>query len=314
MKTAAVAGIDEVGLGPTLGPLVLGAVLFRGPSACLGDLFSELKGFVRRTPSIRRDRLPIDDSKRLFAGRRSLAPLELPALATMRPRQPLATRLEELLEAAASGWPPWYLHAGACDLPCEVQPELVAEWRARWPAELASRGIEHVASFVRPVLEGELNDCFRRGLNKSEAVLTRLAPVLRRLATLTPDEELTLLVDRQGGRHYYGDFLLTVFPLRRLRVIEETERCSTYVLDDGRRTITVCFEVEGDGLHLPVALASVGAKYVRELFLRRFNAHFGGRKPGLKPTAGYHEDAWRWLADAADVLTAEERVALVRER
>jgi hypothetical protein len=129
-----------------------------------------------------------------------------------------------------------------------------------------------------------------------------------------PDDDLMLLVDRQGGRHYYGEFLLTVFPLRRLRVLEETETRSTYELADGCRTITVCFEVEADGTHLPVALASVGAKYVRELFLRRFNAHFGGRKPGLKPTAGYHDDAWRWLADAADVLTAEERVALVRER
>jgi hypothetical protein len=48
--------------------------------------------------------------------------------------------------------------------------------------------------------------------------------------------------------------------------------------------------------------------------MARFNRWFCARKPGLAPTAGYPEDARRWLADAASVLPDAVRSALVRER
>jgi len=315
MKGAAVAGVDEAGLGPTLGPLVVGAALFRGSPEALADLYGRLDGLVARDPAAIPDRLAVDDSKRLFAGRRTLAPLELSALATLRPGAPLAARLEQLHDAPTEGWPPWY--SAAADeppLPVEADPALARAWRERWPAELAARGVEPVALFVRPVLEDELNACFRAGLNKAQAVLTRLAPVLRRLAARVPGDDLRIVVDRLGGRRYYADFLRTVFPLRPLAALEERETRSCYELRDGARTLTIAFEVEGDGRHFEVALASVAAKYVRELFVRRLNAHFARRKPGLRFTAGYPHDATRWLAEAADVLTASERATLVRER
>lgn len=64
--------------------------------------------------------------------------------------------------------------------------------------------------------------------------------------------------------------------------------------------------------HLPVALASMIAKYVRELAMHRFNRYWSKRMPELKPTAGYTLDARRWLADAAQVITKEERAVMVR--
>ncbi len=320
MKRAAVAGVDEAGLGPTLGPLVFGATLFRGEAGALADLYRALDGVVAREPTAAPRRLPIDDSKRLFGGRRSFAPLELTALSTLRPREAGATRLEDLLDERSEGpggpgLPPWYrTDGGGRELPREVDAALVQEWRERWPAELAARGLDHVATLVRPVLEGELNGCFERGLNKAQAELTRLAPILRRLAALAPDGDLSITVDRLGGRRYYADFLRTVFPLRPIAPIEESEARSSYAVREGGRTIELAFEVEGDGRHLHVALASVCAKYLRELFLRRLNVHFEARKPGLAPTAGYPQDAARWLADAADVLSDAERSALVRRR
>ena len=102
--------------------------------------------------------------------------------------------------------------------------------------------------------------------------------------------------------------------MREQATLEETEQRSAYLVRDGARTLAIAFEVEGDGSHLEVALASVCAKYVRELFVRRMNDHFAARKPGLRPTAGYALDAARWLDDAAGILTEAERFALIRQR
>ena len=52
----------------------------------------------------------------------------------------------------------------------------------------------------------------------------------------------------------------------------------------------------------PVALASMAAKYVRELSMQAFNAFWADRLPGLRPTAGYPTDALRWRHDAATAI------------
>jgi hypothetical protein len=54
------------------------------------------------------------------------------------------------------------------------------------------------------------------------------------------------------------------------------------------------------------------AKLVRELMMARFNRYWCGFIPELKPTAGYNQDARRWLRDAAGVLTNEHRRVLIR--
>jgi hypothetical protein len=307
-----VAGIDEAGLGPTLGPLCFGFAAFRTPRDGAG-LFERCKTFVARVPDAGGERLAIDDSKRLFAGRASLAPLELAALATLAPDADGPTRLEELAGGDAARWPAWYARGGE-PLPSEVAPELVARWRGRWRDELERVGVAPLACSVRPVLEGELNDSFARGLNKAEAVLARVGPLLARAAALDPACDVEIRVDRLGGRKFYAPLLRSTFPLRELAVLEETETVSRYELRDGRRRIRVSFEVEGDGLHLEIALASVVAKYARELFVARLNRHFAARRPGVRPTAGYPRDAQRWLDEFGDALSAGERDGLIRRR
>ena len=61
--------------------------------------------------------------------------------------------------------------------------------------------------------------------------------------------------------------------------------------------MTVEFRQGADGAELPVALASMLSKYVRELCMIQFNAFWQDRVQGLKRTAGYPQDAARFLAD-----------------
>ncbi len=69
-------------------------------------------------------------------------------------------------------------------------------------------------------------------------------------------------------------------------------------------------------MHLPVALASMLAKYVRELCMGQFNRYWGHLVPGLQPTAGYYVDAQRFLGEIRPHLTAAQPPleAFVRER
>jgi hypothetical protein len=59
----------------------------------------------------------------------------------------------------------------------------------------------------------------------------------------------------------------------------------------------VSFDVGAEARHLPIALASMAAKTIRELGMERMNRFFTRRVPGLAPTAGYVQDGRRWLAD-----------------
>jgi hypothetical protein len=56
----------------------------------------------------------------------------------------------------------------------------------------------------------------------------------------------------------------------------------------------------------------MAAKFVRELAMIRFNAYWGDRIPELKPTAGYVQDARRWLSDTHDHVSDEQRTQMIR--
>jgi hypothetical protein len=47
--------------------------------------------------------------------------------------------------------------------------------------------------------------------------------------------------------------------------------------------------------------------------MARFNRYWTQRMPELKPTAGYVQDARRWLDDARALITKEERELMVRK-
>ena len=68
--------------------------------------------------------------------------------------------------------------------------------------------------------------------------------------------------------------------------------------------MTVSFLVDAETQHMPVALASMIAKYTRELLMARFQDWFTQRAPQVKPTAGYALDAQRFWREVEPLLPA----------
>jgi ribonuclease HII len=106
------------------------------------------------------------------------------------------------------------------------------------------------------------------------------------------------LVDRHGGRLRYRKLLHDVFPELRIQIIRESTSGSVYRLrNEYNKEMWIAFKKSADDLAVPVSLASMTAKYLREIYMHAFNQYWQQHLPELKPTAGYAADAKRFLKD-----------------
>lgn len=327
------AGIDEAGYGPLLGPLTVAMAVFRVEDWAAGqaapDLWNLLGSAVSREARDKRGRIPVADSKRLklpndSTTRHPLTHLERGVLAFMAQAQgdvgqecgAIGTDAELLgrLGATHTGLA-WY-GGEAATLPVAGTPEQHAVDANLLRGALASAGVQVVALRCVVVDEAAFNEIVRRTGTKGEATLHAIGQHLRWLRERMgaggeqAGEGLAVRVvcDRLGGRTAYGDLLARELDAA-VRATEESARVSRYEFEPDWAAL---FQPECESAHLPVALASMTAKLVRELAMARFNRYWGARVADLKPTAGYRADAARWLRDAGSALTAEVRREMIR--
>ncbi|MEC9372332.1 MAG: hypothetical protein VYC34_00740, partial [Planctomycetota bacterium] len=158
---------------------------------------------------------------------------------------------------------------------------------------------------------------FNRALNtlgsKAAVSWTAVHALLRDALRAHPDEQFVAVIDRQGGRTRYLDQVAALDAEAVVDIREESDRLSGYDLRRaGGAATSLRFEVEAEARHLPVALASMTAKLVRELAMTRFNRFWTQRLPEVKPTAGYGTDARRWIDEVRRFIDPEETESLVR--
>jgi ribonuclease HII len=124
------------------------------------------------------------------------------------------------------------------------------------------------------------------------------------------------VADKLGGRNSYYHLLQQEFDESIVWVGHESLESSCYTMSVAGRRLDVTYQPRAESEHLLVAAASMISKYVRELWMKPFNAFWTSRLPGLAPTAGYPSDARRFWKEIAP-LTAELGLAaehLWRER
>lgn len=334
-----------------LGPLVVARATFAidnwQPGDPAPDLWKLLKDAVSTKPNDPRGRIAIADSKKLKRANDTPDPLRhllhgvLTMLATTGQRPTTDAALFADVGATADPASQHACYAGeALPLPgindsTAASIGIAANTLASVMADAGVRLLDlHAIVIPEPHFNALVKQHGTKAATTAHALATHLQATWSRFAT-GPDRALAtggprVVCDRQGGRTDYGpslyDWLPPVAAAARdnrgsVTMLEETpERCRYEAVvttpTDQAGTLHASFQPEGETHHLPIALASMTAKLVRELSMHRFNTHWSARGLAqsieLKPTAGYVQDARRWLTDAKPLLTKSDRDTLIR--
>ncbi len=113
--------------------------------------------------------------------------------------------------------------------------------------------------------------------------------------------EVRVFCDKHGGRNFYLPTLMESFPDLPFCTVLESREFSEYVHYGERATLRIRFQAKGETL-LPVALASMASKYLREISMERFNIWWRLLLPEIRPTAGYPLDAKRFREEIASKM------------
>ncbi|MHC2069529.1 hypothetical protein ACYFX5_18815 [Bremerella sp. T1] len=301
-------GVDEAGYGPNIGPLVIGGTVWqldqRHDDLDQVELYDLLQKAVARKPS--KTHLAIADSKAVYGKRNDLSLLEeavFASAAKLTSTMPIWRGCCEpdLEEDAASDLAPWY-----------------EDWNPTFPLQAIADRLESRATLfqqaceeagigltdVRCVFltEKAYNKRLTRIGNKSTVLSHASLGLLRKLLQSIDDghpQAVRIVCDKHGGRDYYAGLLQHFFPDAWWKILEESRGVSRYFGEVGPLEVTIEFRSKGEGF-LPTALASLFAKYHREVAMKAINRYWAAEVPGIAETAGYPVDAARFAQDTEE--------------
>jgi hypothetical protein len=298
-----VLGTDEAGYGPNLGPLCIGASAWELPVAAAADgLYERLAAVVCcQAGEASGNKLAIADSKCLYKAGGTLQLLERGVLVALACLDRLPKRWRDIWRALdGEALPqidgcPWHEDY---DEPLPIQAALEELRSAAGDFSSGCQAVEvklvelQAAILFPAAFNTAVNGCD----NKAEVLsLTTLRLARRILEGLSPGRAV-VFSDKHGGRMRYAALLQHVFPEELVLVKFEAANLGIYEVRHAGRAIEFRFQPKGER-HLPTALASMTAKYLRELAMRPFNAFWQRHVPELKATAGYPSDAQRFFSD-----------------
>ncbi len=296
------AGIDEAGFGPILGPLVVSSSAFSIPQNLLtADLWKLLRKSVGETRKHLAGRLLITDSKKAYSKQKGIGHLQRTVLTCLNCLNKKPTTLTELLSLLSPdcierlGDYPW--HKNIADYHLLVDAADIALASSVLKDDLASNGIELLGLKSCCLDVAYYNKMVGSVKNKSNVLFTAVSQLIKNVFDNFAGDEVQVIVDRQGGRTRYRRNLQRMFPDMELKIIKEDQTTSSYELTAGGKQMRLHFVVGADQRFFPVSLASMVSKYIRELLIDNMNRYFTGLVPELKPTAGYWKDGLRFIED-----------------
>jgi ribonuclease HII len=299
---AVLVGIDEAGFGPLLGPLIVSSSTFLLPRHLLTtDLWQVLRKSVGSKRRHLGGRLLIADSKKVYSKSLGIKHLERTTLACLRCLDKSCGALIELLRLLCpdclerlSDYP-WYRDAGSYSLLADRADVAIAS--AVLGEDLASNDMKLLKLESSCLDVAYYNKMISSVKNKANVLFTAVCRLIKNAFDDFAGDELQVIVDRQGGRVRYWKNLQRMFPDTELKILCESPATSSYELKANGKQMHLHFVVGADGRFLPVSLASMVSKYLRELLIDQMNRYFVGFHTDLKPTAGYWKDGLRFIED-----------------
>jgi len=326
-------GIDEAGYGPNLGPLCLGISGWEvdGPEHVPAWQQALAPSFQARPPRNPWGWIPLGDSKILHAPGRSGSLLEeaIEVFLDLANRLPTRSPSSNVSippsprETTSRLWSnlltdhdqntlqamPWYASVETVDgdhfIPTRgsVATEPLMDQAI---GSLARLGIQRLVLSAKAMEARQFNREVEKLGNKANVLTSTSLEMLRgQLEQLAEQSSqlpssIELWCDKHGGRQRYAAALQHHFPDCWWAPWKEDPDCSHYRSTWKGIPIEIRFLAKGDSL-VPIGLASMIAKTIRELAMVRWNRYWCSTIPDLKPTAGYPTDARRF----ADLIREE---------
>jgi hypothetical protein len=276
------------------------------------DLYSLLRNIVAKSGSERR--VPIADSKVLYNPATGLRQLERglhAVLRTMGQHLSCWSQIVQYCGADPDGchcrvcWPEGF----DCSLPIHAEPDELSRLGIRFGRACQAVGVRPLFIRARLVFPEQFNDLVAHLGNKAAALSHITVGLLREVTdairtdgaqpSARSPSPIYAVCDKHGGRNFYTAFLQHHFSEHWIAPVFESHAESHYQWGQPEERVRVTFRVNGETF-LPTALASMTAKYLRELVMRAFNEFWCARVPDLRPTAGYYGDSRRFKKAIAD--------------
>jgi hypothetical protein len=273
------------------------------------DLYSVLRKVVAKTAHQRR--VPIADSKILYHPGNGLRHLERGLHAVLLSMQQTLSCWSSIVNYCGADpeshhrtacWPVGF----DCPLPVDAAAEELGRLADRFSEVCEASGARPLFIRARLVCPAQFNELIDHYGNKAAALSHVTVGLLRETVDMAclesrdpnPQPRTHVVCDKHGGRNFYTSLLQHHFSEHWITPVLESHLESHYEWGEPDQSTRVVFRVNGETF-LPTALASMTAKYLRELSMRAFNEFWRAHLAELKPTAGYYRDAWRFKKEIA---------------
>jgi hypothetical protein len=276
------------------------------------DLYRRLRNIVAKSASERR--IAIADSKVLYHPGAGLRQLERGVHSFSMALRASLTCWSEIVNFCAADhdchhhklcW-----HDGFnCTLPVDATTEELSRLAVRFARACETAGVRPVDMRARLVFPAQFNELVEHYGTKGAALSHITVGLLREVIdsvnstmdgnSLPPAPSpqsptpIYAVCDKHGGRNYYTALLQHHFSEHWIEPVFESHTESRYEWGSPEARVSTNFRMNGERF-LPTALASMTAKYLRELAMRAFNEFWCARVPNLRPTAGYPMDSHRY--------------------
>jgi len=307
------AGIDEAGYGPLFGPLVIARSVFvldqHEPTLEPPSLWRLLRSSVCKKPGDKKKRLAINDSKRLYKPAWSLEYIEQGVLSFLCTSGIDPKNLNDLLEQLAYDQlsfqiqHDWYQSPDqGPSVPSLLSPSQLEKSKRRLDRAMLHNSIHLADIKAAVVFEDRFNQMVHIKGSKASCAWNFVSGHLESIWSRYGEHQPLVVVDRQGGRRSYQKLLESIFYPAEVSTLYENPLKSFYRINQGLRQMHILVQVESERQHFPVALASMVAKYLRELLMIRFQSFWSAHAPNIKPTCGYFRDGRRFLNEIQPLI------------
>lgn len=285
-------GVDENGLGPQLGPLVATSVGL------------EISRYARRALCMRGLTLGLTDSKESggfgrmgFGESVALALLDTAGVGLPTSADGLLDRVSPSSRERLRACCPDDRSAEQCwavDLPLPAFGGDASYGKALLDRLVGRSSLRIVDVQSRIACTGMLNAQLAAGKNKLAVDLELFEDLIASMQDRY-GSPILVICGMIGGIRDYASRLSRFEPDRVAPLIGRRGQRRYRV--DGVGELR--FEVDADARHLPVALASIVGKYVREICMRRIGEFYRAGNPDLSLVSGYHDPSTTRFVEAS---------------